>query len=114
MMSQARNEISVYQHITQASLYDLLYVKYWPEDDLNVGRRMLPFTLKDPVVILIKSCVDGSYIIISDDYTALPLLRQFQSQLKHLSYSGTNFLFKSFSCVISHRIKSIVLKFVTP
>jgi hypothetical protein len=90
-MSQARNEISGYQPTIQASSCNLLYVKYWPEDDLNVCRSKLSFTLKDPVVILINSCVDGGYIIISDDYTALPLLCQFQPQLKHLSYSGTNF-----------------------
>ena len=41
-----------------------------------MGRSMLPITLKDPVVILINSCVDSSYIIIPVDCSVLPLLFQ--------------------------------------
>ena len=86
-----------------------MYVKYCPEDDLNEGRNVLLFTLKDPVVILINSCVDGSYIIICNDCTALPLLCHrvpttieiFILQWEELLYSS---LFPMLSAIVSQLV----------
>jgi hypothetical protein len=38
---------------------NLFYIKHRPEDDLNVSQNMLPYTVKE--LILIKICVDGRY-----------------------------------------------------
>lgn len=71
---------------------------------------MLPITLKDPAVISINNCVDVNYIMISVNYSALPLICQifpaateiFFLQWDELSYSS---LFPVLS--------AIVLKYVT-
>lgn len=46
---------------------NLFYVKYWPESDPDVGKNVLPCTVKNPTVILINSCFDGNYMLICNN-----------------------------------------------
>ena len=57
--------IEIFYQLTGSSCnYNLLYVKYWPVDDLNTyGSKLVTIYCND--VIVINSCSGGSYILIS-------------------------------------------------